>query len=126
MLDAEWIAQLLQHGLLRGSVVPPAPIRDLRECTRYRKQLIRARADEANRLQKLLETANLKLGSVATARSQYLRRAVRVRASSAGSVSPKAMRWNWEAAKDPSWISRSSQAKWGTTAGETALREEET
>jgi len=65
MLDAEWIAQLLQHGLLRGSFIPPAPIRDLREGTRYRKQLIRARADEANRLQKLLEGANLKLGSVA-------------------------------------------------------------
>jgi len=65
-LDAEWIAQLLQHGLLRGSFIPPAPIRDLREATRYRKQLIRTRADEANRIQKLLEAANLKLGSVAT------------------------------------------------------------
>jgi len=64
-LDAEWIAQLLQHGLLRGSFIPPAPIRALRECTRYRKQLIRTRADEANRIQKLLEGANLKLGSVA-------------------------------------------------------------
>lgn len=66
MLDAEWLAQLLQHGLLRGSFIPPAPIRELRECTRYRKQLIRTRADEANRIQKLLEGANLKLGSVAT------------------------------------------------------------
>jgi transposase len=65
-LDAEWIAQLLQHGLLRGSFIPPAPIRDLREATRYRKQLIRLRADETNRIQKLLEGANLKLGSVAT------------------------------------------------------------
>jgi transposase len=65
-LDAEWLAQLLQHGLLRGSFIPPAPIRALRECTRYRTQLIRARADEANRIQKLLEGANLKLGSVAT------------------------------------------------------------
>ena len=66
LLDAEWIAQLLQHGLLRGSFIPPAAIRQLRECTRYRTQLIRARADEANRIQKLLEAANLKLGSVAT------------------------------------------------------------
>lgn len=65
-LDAEWLAQLLQHGLLRGSFIPPAPIRELREATRYRKQLIRARADEANRIQKLLEAANLKLGSVAS------------------------------------------------------------
>lgn len=63
-LDAEWIAQLLQHGLLRGSFVPPAPIRALREATRYRKQMIRTRANEANRIQKLLEGANLKLGSV--------------------------------------------------------------
>jgi transposase len=65
-LDAEWLAQLLQHGLLRGSFIPPAPIRALREATRYRKQLIRTRADEANRIQKLLEAANVKLGSVAT------------------------------------------------------------
>lgn len=64
--DAEWLAQLLQHGLLRGSFIPPAPIRELREYTRYRKQCIRDRADEANRIQKLLEVANLKLGSVAT------------------------------------------------------------
>ncbi len=66
LLDAEWIAQLLQHGLLRGSFIPPAAIRQLRECTRYRTQVIRARADEANRIQKLLEAANLKLGSVAS------------------------------------------------------------
>ncbi len=65
-LDAEWLAQLLQHGLLRGSFIPPAPIRELRAATRYRKQLIRARADEANRIQKLLEEANVKLASVAT------------------------------------------------------------
>ncbi|HXI21986.1 MAG TPA: IS110 family transposase, partial [Gemmatimonadales bacterium] len=66
ILDAEWIAQLLQHGLLRGSFIPPAPIRALRECTRYRKRLIHTRSDEANRIQKLLEAANLKLASVAT------------------------------------------------------------
>lgn len=65
-LDAEWLAELLQHGLLRGSFIPPAPIRALRDCTRYRKQLIRTRADEANRIQQLLETANVRLGSVAT------------------------------------------------------------
>lgn len=64
--DAEWIATLLQMGLLRGSFIPPAPIRELRELTRYRSTLIRQRADECNRLQKLLETANLKLASVAS------------------------------------------------------------
>jgi transposase len=64
--DAEWIAQLLQHGLLRASFVPSTPQRQLRELTRQRRQLIQARAAVANRIQKVLEDANIKLGSVAT------------------------------------------------------------
>lgn len=64
--DAEWLADLLQHGLLKGSFIPPQPIRDLRELTRYRKALTRERASEANRVQKLLEAANIKLASVAS------------------------------------------------------------
>jgi transposase len=64
--DAEWIAELLQHGLLRGSFVPCTPQRELRELTRQRRQLIQARAAVANRLQKVLEDANIKLGSVAS------------------------------------------------------------
>jgi len=64
--DAEWIAQLLQHGLLRGSFVPATPQRELRELTRQRRQLIGAKASVANRIQKVLEDANIKLGSVAT------------------------------------------------------------
>lgn len=64
--DAEWIAQLLQHGLLRGSFVPPTPQRQLRELTRQRRQLIQTRASVANRIQKVLEDANIKLASVAT------------------------------------------------------------
>jgi transposase len=64
--DAEWIAQLLQHGLLRGSFVPCTPQRELRELTRQRRQLIQAKAAVANRIQKVLEDANLKLASVAT------------------------------------------------------------
>ena len=64
--DSEWIAELLEHGLLRSSFVPPPPIRELRELTRYRKQLIQERAREANRVHKVLETANIKLGCVAT------------------------------------------------------------
>lgn len=64
--DAEWIAQLLQHGLLRGSFVPPRPQRELRELTRQRRKLIQANASVANRIQKVLEDANIKLGSVAT------------------------------------------------------------
>ena len=64
--DAHWIAQLLQHGLLRGSFIPDRPQRELRELTRYRRSLIEERSREANRIQKLLEGANIKLSSVAT------------------------------------------------------------
>jgi len=64
--DAEWIADLLQLGLLRPSFVPPAPQRDLRELTRYRTSLVEERSRIINRLQKTLEDANLKLASVAS------------------------------------------------------------
>ncbi|MBI2526326.1 MAG: IS110 family transposase [Candidatus Rokubacteria bacterium] len=63
--DCQWIAQLLEHGLLRASFVPPAPFRELRELTRSRRQLIQEHTREANRVQKVLETANIKLGDVA-------------------------------------------------------------
>jgi transposase len=63
--DCAWLAQLLEHGLLRGSFVPPAPIRELRDLTRYRKSLIQERAREANRVHKLLEDAGIKLATVA-------------------------------------------------------------
>ena len=64
--DSEWLAQLLECGLLRGSLVPPAAIRDLRDLTRYRKRQIEDRAQEVNRLYRLLEDAGLKLASVLT------------------------------------------------------------
>ena len=64
--DSEWLADLLRHGLLRPSFIPPAPVRAVRELTRYRKTLVQQRADEANRLQKVLEGANLKLAAVAS------------------------------------------------------------
>lgn len=64
--DSAWIAQLLEWGLLRGSLVPPPPIRDLRELTRYRKHQIRDRAREVNRLHRVLEDAGIKLSTVAT------------------------------------------------------------
>ena len=62
--DAEWIAELLAHGLLRGSFVPPASVRELRELTRYRSSLVRDRARTINRLQKVLEAGNIKLANV--------------------------------------------------------------
>ena len=64
--DSEWLAQLLECGLLRGSLVPPSPIRDLRDLTRYRKKQIEDRTQEVNRLYRVLEEAGLKLASVMT------------------------------------------------------------
>jgi transposase len=64
--DAEWIAQLLQYGLLSPSFIPPPPIREPRDLTRQRAQLVRERAAVANRIHKVLEDANVKLASVAT------------------------------------------------------------
>jgi transposase len=64
--DAAWIADLLRHGLLRGSFIPPLPQRDLRDLTRQRTNLVRERAEVANHLHKVLEWANLKLTSVLT------------------------------------------------------------
>jgi transposase len=64
--DCEWLAQLLEPGLLRASFIPPQPIRELRDLTRDRKSLVQHRATEGNRVQKLLESANIKLGGVAT------------------------------------------------------------
>lgn len=63
--DSQWIAELLQHGLLRASFIPPLPIRQLRDLTRQRSQLVRHRATACNRIQKVLEDANIKLAGVA-------------------------------------------------------------
>jgi transposase len=64
--DAEWLADLLSYGLVRGSFIPPLPQRDLRDLTRQRTTLIQERASVINRLQKVLEWANVKLASVVT------------------------------------------------------------
>ena len=75
MKDAEWIAELLRHGLLKASFIPGREQRELRDLTRYRKSLIEERSRELNRLQKVLETANIKLSSVLTdANGKSLRR----------------------------------------------------
>jgi Transposase len=66
MADAAWIAQLVEHGLVRPSFVPPRPIRELRELTRYRKTQIQERGREVQRLDKVLQDAGIKLSSVAT------------------------------------------------------------
>jgi len=64
--DSEWLADLLRHGLLQASFIPPRPIRELRELTRYRKTLVQERQQEIKRLHKALESANIKLGAVAS------------------------------------------------------------
>ncbi len=64
--DAAWLAELLEHGLLRSSFVPPAPIRELRDLTRYRKRLTQTHTSECQRIQKTLEDAGIKLDSVAS------------------------------------------------------------
>lgn len=66
VLDAEWLAELLEHGLLRGSFVPPAIIRELRDLTRYRKRLVQSHTSEAQRIEKNLEDAGIKLDIVAS------------------------------------------------------------
>jgi transposase len=64
--DSEWIADLIRHGLIRRSFVPPKPLRDLRDLLRYRRKLIDSQTAERNRMLKLLETANIKLATVAS------------------------------------------------------------
>jgi len=66
VMDAEWIADLLRHGLLRSSFIPPVGQRELRELTRHRTNFVRERASVVNRIQKTLESANIKLASVAS------------------------------------------------------------
>lgn len=88
--DCEWIADLLSHGLLRGSFIPPEPIRDLRDLTRYRKTLTDERVREVNRLQKVLEGANIKLSSVATDVMGVSGRAM-LEALTAGSTDPQVL-----------------------------------
>src|SRR3954471_5665640 len=64
--DCEWLADLLRHGLLKASFVPPRPQRELRDLVRYRTALLQERTAEVNRLHKTLEAANVKLGAVAS------------------------------------------------------------
>jgi transposase len=64
--DAEWLADLLRHGLLKPSFIPPPEIRELRELTRYRESLVREQSAVANRIQKVIESGNIKLGQVAS------------------------------------------------------------
>jgi len=88
--DAQWIAELLQYGLLKASFIPPLGQRELRELTRYRSSFVRERATLVNRVQKVLESANIKLSSVATNVMGVSGRAM-LEALIAGNASPEQM-----------------------------------
>jgi transposase len=88
--DSEWLAQLLECGLLRGSFIPPSPIRDLRDLTRYRRAQLEDRTREVNRLHKLLIDAGLKLSSVLTDIMGMSGRAI-VRALVEGTTDPEVL-----------------------------------
>jgi transposase len=100
--DCQWIAELLEHGLLRASFVPDRPQRELRDLTRQRTQLLGDRARVINRIQKTLEDANVKLASVATQIMGKSGRAV-LDALAEGKLSPEQMaelvHWRMEAKK---------------------------
>jgi transposase len=86
--DCQWIADLLRHGLIRASFVPPVPQRDLRELTRQRSQLIAERARVANRIQKTLEDANIKLAGLRRHRHHREERAGDPRRPGGGEAAP--------------------------------------
>ena len=88
--DAQWIADLLRHGLLRASFIPDRPQRELRELIRHRRSLVEERSRAANRIQKLLEGANIKLASVATDVLGVSGRAM-LKAMSQGQEDPEAL-----------------------------------
>ena len=88
--DAAWLCELLEHGLLRGSFVPPPQIRELRDLTRYRKRLIQAHTAEVQRIHKTLEDASIRLGSVAADVLGVSGRAM-LRALLAGERDPKVL-----------------------------------
>jgi transposase len=88
--DAAWLCELLEHGLLRGSFVPPAAIRQLRDLTRYRKRLIQTHTAECQRIHKTLEDASIRLGSVAADVLGVSGRAM-LRALLAGEYDPKVL-----------------------------------
>ena len=88
--DSAWLADLLRHGLLKASVIPPRPIRDLRELPRYRSSVLRDQSAVANRIQKVIESGTSKLGQVASDALGVSGRAM-VRALAAGETNATAM-----------------------------------
>jgi transposase len=88
--DAEWIAEMVQYGLVEGSFIPPVSIRELRELTRHRESLVRQRVALANRIQKLIEGGNIKLGQVASDVLGVSGRAM-LRALAEGQTDPQAL-----------------------------------
>ena len=88
--DAEWLAELMLHGLLKASFIPPKPQRELRELTRYRTTLVQERTRIINRVEKLLESTNIKLSSVVTDVMGVSAKAI-LRELAAGATDPQAL-----------------------------------
>ena len=125
--DAAWIAELLRHGLLRPSFIPARPQRELRELVRYRTSLVQERSREANRIQKVLEGANIKLGAVATDVLGASGRAM-LTALAAGEADPQALaalakgRLRQKVAAlvealEGGWWARTNASCWGCNCG---------
>lgn len=90
MKDAEWVAELLRHGLLRGSFIPNRTQRELRELTRYRRNIVQQRSQVIHRIQKVLEGANIKLTAVASNVMGVSGRAI-LEAMAKGVIDPQAL-----------------------------------
>ena len=117
--DAMWIADLLAHGLIRSSFVPPAAIQELRDLTRTRKQLVREIAQHSLRIQKVLEDANLKLGSVLSDVLGRSGRAMLEAIVAGGNPAPSSWpNWPWarRATRPPSCARHFADASRSTTA----------
>ena len=107
VIDAEWLADLLAPRPAQPSFIPPLPIRELRDLTRYRESLVREQTALANRIQKLIESANIKLGQVASA-ALGVSGQVRLRALAAGETDAEQMS---HLARGPSSASSPSYSK---------------
>jgi len=116
--DAAWLAELMEHGLLRGSFVPPRAIRELRDLTRYRKRLVQTHTSEGQRIAKILEDAGIKLDSVASDLLGVSGRAM-LRALIAGRRDPQELAEHLLSAADYRQVMADRFAVWNEITGAT-------
>ena len=116
--DAAWLAELMEHGLLRGSFVPPRAIRELRDLTRYRKRLVHTHTSEGQRIAKILEDAGIKLDSVTSDLLGVSGRAM-LRALIAGRRDPQELAEHLLSAADYRQVMADRFAVWNEITGAT-------